>query len=115
MSNITNSRLWSELTYIRVNIRELNKVPVTKCLFYIHLVNGLCYTNLVYPKGTYVLYVVDIWDDIIVLKSFIIFSVIYNHVTVTYDSVMQPMTDCDVTLNPNSKSKIKIKIKIKIK
>jgi len=34
-----------EEPYIRVNTRELNGVPATKCLPYIHLANGPCYTN----------------------------------------------------------------------
>ena len=36
---------------IRVNIRELDRVPVTKCLPYIYLANGFCYTNLAYCHG----------------------------------------------------------------
>ena len=30
---------------IRVNTRKLNEVPVTECLPYIHLTNGLFYTK----------------------------------------------------------------------
>jgi len=45
---------------IRVNTRELNGVPATKCLSYIHLANSLCYTNLAYSKRTCVLHTVDI-------------------------------------------------------
>jgi len=34
-----------EEPYIRVDTRELNGVPNTKCLPYIHLANSLCYTK----------------------------------------------------------------------
>jgi len=30
---------------IRVNIREFNEVPSTKCLLYIYLANSPCYTK----------------------------------------------------------------------
>jgi len=30
---------------IRINTRELDKVPSTKCLPYIYLANSLCYTK----------------------------------------------------------------------
>ena len=43
-----------------VNTRELNGVPVTKCLPYIYLANGPCYTNLAYPKETCVLHTINI-------------------------------------------------------
>jgi len=39
--------------------RELDEVPVTKCLSYIHLADGTCYTNLAYLKGTCILHAVD--------------------------------------------------------
>ena len=32
-------------SYIRVDTRELDGVSVIKCLPYIHLANGLCYTK----------------------------------------------------------------------
>ena len=47
-------------SYIKVNIRELDRVLVTKYLSYIYLAYGLCYTNLAYSKGTYILYIVNI-------------------------------------------------------
>jgi len=70
---------------IRVNIRELNGVLFLKCLPYIHLANGLCYTNLVYSKKTYVLYAIDIWYNIIIPESSITFCVICDCVTMTCD------------------------------
>jgi len=90
---------------IRVNIRELDRVPVTKCLPYIYLANGFCYTNLAYSKETCVLYTIDIWDDIIVLEPAVMFYILYDCVTVT----------CNVMLNPNPKFKDKKKLKNKIK
>jgi len=48
-----------EKPYIRVNTRELNGVPATKCLPYIHLANGLCYTNLAYSEKICVLHAVN--------------------------------------------------------
>jgi len=47
------------------------------CLSYIHLANGLCYTNLAYPKETYILYTIDIWNNIIILESSIMFNITY--------------------------------------
>jgi len=58
--------------------RELDGVPVIKCLPYIHLANNLCYTNLAYPQEIYRIMS-------LLLESFII--------------VM-----CDIILNLNSKS-----------
>ena len=34
-----------EKSYIRVNIRELDRVPDTRCLPYIHLANSIYYTK----------------------------------------------------------------------
>ena len=34
---------------IKINTRELNRVPNTKYLPYIHLANSLCYTKLSLP------------------------------------------------------------------
>ena len=44
-------------------------------LSYICLADGLCYTNLVYPKETYVILKVNIYRlyDIIILEPFIFF------------------------------------------
>ena len=58
------------------NIRELNEVPVTECLFYVHLAKSLYYTNLAYSKETYILYAIDMWYDIIIPEPSIIFFVI---------------------------------------
>ena len=55
------------------NTRKLNRVLVTKCLPYIHLVHGLCYTNLAYSKKTCIIYTIDIWYNIIAFRSFYIF------------------------------------------
>jgi len=49
-----------EKSCIRINIRKLNRVPVTKYLSYIYLANSLCYTNLAYLKVIYILYTVNI-------------------------------------------------------
>ena len=64
-----------------VNIRELNRVLVTKYLSYIDLANSLYYTNLAYFKGIYILYTINIWYNIIILKLFTILFVIYDCVT----------------------------------
>jgi len=56
-------------SFIRVNIRELNGVPVTKYLSYIYLANSLYYTNLAYLKGTCIRGLV-----LLRLFSFIFFS-----------------------------------------
>ena len=64
------------------NIKELNRVLVIRCLPYIHLATDLCYTNLAYSKETYVLYAVDMWNNIIVLESSMMFYVTCNCVTV---------------------------------
>jgi len=61
-----------QLLYLS-NTRKLNRIPVIKCLSYIHLVHGSCYTNLTYSKGTYIVHTIDIWYDIIVSRSFYIF------------------------------------------
>ena len=85
----------------RINTRELNRVLVTKCLSYIHFATGLCYTNKAYPKGTCVLHVINMWDNIIIPESSTMFFVICNYMTIT----------CDITLNPNSKFEKKWKRK----
>ena len=48
-------------SYIKVNTRELDRVLVTKYLSYIYLAYGLCYTNLAYSKGIYILYIYISW------------------------------------------------------
>jgi len=60
----TLSRIKRQLLYLS-NTRELNRVLVTMCLYYIYLIYGLCYTKLAYSKETCVIYTVDIWYDII--------------------------------------------------
>ena len=40
----------------------------TSCLSYIHLAASSYYTNLAYPKGTCVLYTINMWYNIIILK-----------------------------------------------
>ena len=76
------------------NIGELNGVPVTKCLPYIHLANGLCYTNLAYSKETYILYTINMWDNIIAPES----SIMFLYDTWSCDWI------CDIILNSNLKS-----------
>jgi len=56
------------ITLYRVYTRELDGVPVTKCLPYIYLANSPYYTNLAYLKGICVLYAINIWYDIIALE-----------------------------------------------
>jgi len=91
---------------IRVNIKELNRVLFTKCLSYIHLANGSCYTNLVYSKETCVLYTIDIWYDIIILESFITFCVICDCMTMTWDCDLWHVTvTYNITLTSNPKFK----------
>jgi len=48
------------ITLYRVYIRELNRVSSTKCLFYIHLANGIYYTKPSLLWGICVLYTIDI-------------------------------------------------------
>ena len=50
---IQTQELENEKNLVLDNIRELNEVPVTKCLSYIHLATGSYYTNLAYLKRTY--------------------------------------------------------------
>ena len=64
-----------------VNTRELNGVSVTKCLSYIHLANNPYYTNLAYSKEIYILHIIDMWNDVIVLESSMMFYVLCDHVT----------------------------------
>jgi len=46
-------------SYIRVNTRELDRVPSTKCLSYIHLADDTYYTKPSLSSKTYILYAVD--------------------------------------------------------
>ena len=47
-------------TLYRNYAKELDRVPSSKCLFYIYLTNSLYYTNLAYIKDIYILYAIDI-------------------------------------------------------
>ena len=62
----------------KVYTRELDGVPVIKYLSYIHLANGLYYNNLAYPK--------EICSMTSLFQNVLYSSVIYNCVTVNYDS-----------------------------
>jgi len=70
--------------------RELNGVLVTNYLSYIHLANGLCYTNLAYSKEIYVLYTIDMWDNVITLEPSIMFCITHDYVIMTCDRCVTP-------------------------
>ena len=65
--------------------RELDGVPVTECLSYIYLTNSLYYTNLAYFKGICILHTVDMWYNLIILETSMMFFVIYDYMIVTCD------------------------------
>jgi len=101
----TLSKIKRQLLYLS-NTRELNGVPVTKCLPYINLVYGSYYTNLAYPKRVYVVYAIDIWYNIITSRSF--YVILYTTWLCDCDWCV---TICDIllALSPSIKE-IKIKI-----
>jgi len=61
--------------------RELDGVPVTECLSYIHLANGSYYTNIAYFKGICILHAIDIWYGLIILET----SMIHDYMIMTCD------------------------------
>ena len=63
--------------------RELDGVPVTEYLSYIYLTNSLYYTNLAYFKKICVLHTVNMWYNLIILETSIMFFVIYDYMIIT--------------------------------
>jgi len=72
-------------TFYKDYIRELDGVPVTECLSYIYLTNSLYYTNLVYFKETCVLHTVNMWYNLIILETSMMFFVIHDYMIITCD------------------------------